>query len=258
MKLIQSKDNPGYKQLVRVAAGKVQGQILLEGVHLCQEWLRHQGQPLCAVFDVSKLQRSFELQALADAVHDQTRMGLDAALWAKLSAVAGEGQGVCFLVTPPKPELPVRITQNCLWLDRVQDPGNLGTLLRTAAAVGVRQVYISSGSASAWSSKALRSAQGAHFALDVFENLDLVKLVSCLDIPLAVTTLAGGEALYDASLPAACAWLAGNEGQGVSTGLQALAALRVFIPQAPAVESLNVAVAMAVCMYEQLRQHRPQ
>lgn len=258
MKFIQSRDNGAYKQLVRLAAGKVRDELLLEGVHVCQEWLRHQGQPLSAVFDADKLQRSHELQALASRLDDSACLCLEASLWMKLSAVAGEGQGVFFRVKVPRPPLPARISRNCLWLDRIQDPGNLGTLLRTAAAVEIGQVFISSGSASAWSPKALRSAQGAHFALDIYENLDLQTLAACLDIPLAVTTLEGGVALYDTRLPPACAWLAGNEGQGVCPELQALAGLKVFIPQAPAVESLNVGVAMAVCMYEQWRQHRCQ
>ncbi|MGE4125711.1 MAG: TrmH family RNA methyltransferase [Pusillimonas sp.] len=256
MKLIQSRDNPAFRHLVRVVAGKVRGQVVLEGVHVCQEWLRHQGQPLCAVFDASKLAQSIELQALADALDDSACLSIDAALWAKLSTVAGAGQGVCFQVSTPVPELPAQISENCLWLDRIQDPGNLGTLMRTAAAVGIRQVFISPGSASAWSSKVLRSAQGAHFALDIFENADLSGLVTRLEVALAVTTLDGGTPLYDTTLPAACAWLAGNEGQGVDARLQDLATLRVFIPQTPAVESLNVGVAMAVCLYEQVRQHR--
>lgn len=256
MKPIQSKDNPRFKQWLKIASGKVSGQLLLEGIHLCQEWLRHQGQPQCALFDVAKHSASSEMLQLANDVDADLQFGLDHQLWSRLSSVAGEGQGVSFIVSAPKPVLPDRLSENCLWLDRVQDPGNLGTLLRTAAAVGIRQVFVGRGSAGVWSSKVLRSAQGAHFALQIFEDLDLSELCGRLDVPLAVTTLEGGQPLFDVQLPRACAWLAGNEGQGVDRVLQEAAQLRLFIPQAPSVESLNVGVAMAVCLYEQVRQHR--
>ncbi len=165
------------------------------------------------------------------------------------------GQGVYFVATLHEPEKPDHITQNCLWLDRVQDPGNMGTLLRTAAAAGVIQIYLSSGCVSAWSPKVLRSAQGAHFALTLFEHMDLVQLREQLDVPLVATALTRGISLYKVALPACCAWLVGNEGQGVAPDLLALADLNVFIPQAPGVESLNVAVAAAICLFEQRRRY---
>lgn len=256
MKHLQSRDNPQYKQLLRIAAGKARDQVLLEGVHLCEEWLRHQGGPLRAVFDADRLAQSTSLQRLAQHIEPATGLTLDATLYARLSQVAGQGQGVCFVVNRLSPNLPLSIVDNVLWLDRVQDPGNLGTLLRTAAAVGIRQVFVSEGSVSAWSPKVLRSAQGAHFALQVFEHVDLLALCERLRVPLVATALEHGQMLYGLSLPKACAWLAGNEGQGVDPALLARADLRVFIPQSDAVESLNVGVATAVCLYEQLRQHQ--
>lgn len=256
MKHLQSRDNPQYKQLLRVAAGKTRDQVLLEGVHLCEEWLRHQGAPLRAVFDADRLAHSVPLQRLAQHIEPATGLTLDTTLYGRLSQVAGQGQGVCFVVNRLSPNLPPSIDGNVLCLDRVQDPGNLGTLLRTAAAVGIRQVFVSEGSVSAWSPKVLRSAQGAHFALQVFEHVDLLALCNRLRVPLVATALEQGQMLYDLNLPKACAWLAGNEGQGVDPALLARADLRVFIPQSDAVESLNVGVATAVCLYEQLRQHQ--
>lgn len=256
MKHLQSRDNPQYKQLLRVSAGKVSDQVLLEGVHLCEEWLRHQGLPVWAVFDAERLAQSAALQRLAKHIDADTGLTLDDALYPRLSQVAGQGQGVCFVVKRPSPDLPASISGNVLWLDRVQDPGNLGTLLRTAAAVGIKQVFVSEGSVSAWSPKVLRSAQGAHFVLQVYEHLDLHALCERLRVPLVATALEQGQMLYSLELPKACAWLAGNEGQGVDPALLARADLRVFIPQSDAVESLNVGVATAVCLYEQLRQHQ--
>lgn len=254
MKHISSRDNPFYKRLHRLIDGKRAGEAVLEGVHLCQEWLRHQGLPQAALFDSSKLDVDGELAELAQALPESSRVSCEPALVRGLSQV-GHGQGVYFLVAVPELLPPARIAENCLWLDRVQDPGNLGTLLRTAAAAGVAHAYLSTGCASAWAPKVLRSAQGAHFAMAVYEHLDLAQLRQRLDVPLLATALQGGVPLYDAVLPERCAWLIGNEGQGVEPALLGLADMRVFIPQEPGVESLNAAVAAAICLFEQRRRY---
>lgn len=252
MKHISSRDNPLYKQLHKLAQGRRGSEAMLEGVHLCQEWLRHKGLPQAALFDAEKLASSGELADLARALPESSRVSCEPALMRGLSQV-GHGQGVYFLVDVPEPALPDRIAENCLWMDRIQDPGNMGTLLRTAAAAGITRSFLSIGCASAWAPKVLRSAQGAHFAMAIHEHADLARLRRQLDIPLVATTLEGGMPLYEADLPTHCAWLIGNEGQGVEPALLALADMRVFIPQAPGVESLNAAVAAAICLFEQRR-----
>lgn len=265
MKRLSSRANPLYKRLQRLAAGQAEraeppgaaGQVvLLEGIHLCQAWLEHQGAPEMALFDEDKLESNPEVHALAQAVTSSAIQAvvLGAALAKGLSQVP-HGQGVFFLVRAPMPVMPQIIDGNSLWLDRVQDPGNVGTLLRTAAAAGIRAAYLSSTCASAWSPKVLRSAQGAHFVMRIYENVNLVQAASRLHVPLLVTALEGAEPLYATPLPRQAAWVAGNEGGGVSPELLALAHRRVFIPQMPGVESLNVAAAMAVCLFEQVRQH---
>src|SRR5690606_18830011 len=112
--------------------------------------------------------------------------------------------------------------------------------------------------ASAWSPKVLRSAQGAHFVMTIYEHADLAALRSRLAVPLIATALEGAQSLYDTALPAECAWVFGNEGQGVDAALLVQADLRVFIPQIAEVESLNVAVAAGVCLFEQRRVHGAQ
>ncbi|TEA77633.1 TrmH family RNA methyltransferase [Allopusillimonas ginsengisoli] len=257
MKYISSRDNAVFKYLSRVAAGKHgvgEGrQVLLEGTHLCQAWLRFQGPPERAIFDDSRLAESKELQALAQSLDTAICIACDERLARNLSQVE-HGQGVYFLVTPPNPGVPDRIDHLCLWLDRIQDPGNVGTLLRTAAAVGIEHAYLSVGTASAWSAKVLRSAQGAHFVMQIHERVDLLGACDRLAVPLIATALNEAVALYDLALPERCAWLLGNEGQGVAPQLLAQAKTRVFIPQAEGVESLNVAVAAGVCLFEQRRQ----
>lgn len=253
MKHISSRDNPKYKQFVRLAAGRRGEHILLEGVHLCQEWLRHQGVPDAALFDLQRLQHDPELAQLAALLPDGVAASCEHALARRLSQVQ-EGQGVYFMAQAPAPPLPDAIQGQSLWLDRVQDPGNLGTLLRTAAAAGVDQAFLSAGCAGAWSPKVLRSAQGAHFSMRLYEEVDLSLLHDSLRTPLLATSLENAGSLYDEPLPRKCAWLMGNEGQGVAPALLRLADRRVFIPQAAGVESLNVAAAAAICLFEQRRQ----
>ncbi|GAB2904417.1 TrmH family RNA methyltransferase [Paralcaligenes ginsengisoli] len=254
MKHISSRGNPQYKRLARLVAGKRDSHIVLEGIHICQTWLSHYGEPDLALFDIERLQHGKELSQLAQAMSSRVALTCEARLMHSLSQVE-HGQGVYFLVAAPQPVPPASIDENCLWLDRIQDPGNVGTLLRTAAAAGIQHVYLSEGTASAWSPKVLRSAQGAHFSLSIYEHADLQVEYKKLAIPLIATALAQGESVYSQPLPARCAWLVGNEGQGVHAALLTLADRRVFIPQAAGVESLNVAVAAAICLFEHRRQH---
>lgn len=254
MKHIGSRDNRRYKQLMRFADGKdADSSIVLEGVHLCRAWLQHVGPPEQALFDAERLQTVPELIELASDLPDAVCATCAPRLARGLSRVQN-GQGVYFVVAPLSPAVPARIDHNGLWLDRVQDPGNLGTLLRTAAAAGIKHAYLSVGCASAWSQKVLRSAQGAHFVMAIYEQLDLRVQRKNLTVPLIAAALEQSESLYAAPLPEKCAWLFGNEGQGIDSGLLRQSDRRVFIPQTEEVESLNVAAAAAICLFEQRRQ----
>lgn len=262
---ITSRQNDLFKQLKRLLQSGPErtehpewGPVaisVLEGVHLCQDWLRHCGQPEKAVFDSKRLQESPELQTLFAALESHCVVTMDATLLASLSPVA-KGQGVVFLVHRRIPEMPPHIDRSSIWLDRIQDPGNVGTLLRTAAASGIQHAYLSPECAGAWSPRVLRSAQGAHFAMTIYEQIDLRRARERLQIPLYATALAStAVSLYEAPLSTPCVWVFGNEGQGVAPDLLETADLCVYIPQAAAVESLNVGVAAGVCLFEQRRRH---
>lgn len=255
MKHIGSRDNPAIKALVRLAgaAGKRGVPVLLDGVHLCQAWQRHHGVPDQAVFDAERLSQP-DIAALAAAVPEARCLALEPRLMRALASVES-GQGVAFVVTPPTPSLPRAVDENCVLFDRIQDPGNVGTLLRTCAAAGIKRVFLATGTATAWSPKVLRSGQGAHFALAIHEHVDLLALMPSLDVPLVVTALDDAQALYAHRLPERCAWVFGHEGQGVAAPLLAAARLKLRIPHdVTAVESLNVGAAAAICLFEQRRQ----
>jgi len=263
---IRSRSNPLYKRLARLMKGRDpdsaascaadrRQSVMLEGIHLCQEWQRHRGRPALAVVDADVLAaRPPWLMALLDGLEASARVAMPASLLASLSPIAG-AQGVLFVATLVTPSPPGRIQGDSVWLDRIQDPGNVGTLLRTIAAAGLRQVLLSPGCAQVWSPRVLRAAQGAHFVLDLHEGVDLLPFCETLDIPLLAAALAPDAAsLYDLSLVPPCVWVFGNEGQGVDAALLARATQQVMIPQDAVQESLNVAVAAGVCLFEQRRQ----
>ena len=135
----------------------------------------------------------------------------------------------------------------------MQDPGNVGTLLRSAAAAGIQQIVCTKGSASLWSPRVLRAGMGAHFSLQTFENIQLEEILEQFKIPVYVTSSHRSTSLYAKDLSQPCVWILGNEGQGVSD--YALAhAEAVTIPQPGGQESLNVAIAGSVCFFEMVRQ----
>ena len=158
------------------------------------------------------------------------------------------GAAIGFLVDVPAAPAIDAVAASVV-LDRLQDAGNVGSILRSAAALGVAQVLALKGTAALWSPKVLRAGMGAHFALHLIEGLDETALAG-LRVPLVGTSSHGGSLLRDAALPRPCAWVFGHEGQGVSAALQARCTLTVRIPQPGGEESLNVAAAAAICLYE--------
>ncbi|MFJ3054288.1 TrmH family RNA methyltransferase [Herbaspirillum sp. NPDC087042] len=258
MKLITSKDNALFKDLKQLAsssqARRRAGQSLLDGVHLAQAWLQHRGAPqVCVVAESAQVHP--EVAAILMRCEEGRAQCLVLAdkLYDAVSTVEN-GVGLFFLVATPDPVAPKALKESAVLLDGLQDPGNLGSILRSAAAAGVRQVFCAPGTAAAWSPKVLRAGMGAHFVLDIFENVDLVALCASSRIPLLATSSHAAQTLYECDLSGPVAWLLGHEGQGVSPALQDAATQEVVIPHLGEMESLNVAAAAAVCLFEQVRQ----
>ncbi len=251
---ITSRDNPLLVRVRRLARdGSAYrslgglGQIWLEGDHLCAA-LRARGGAAAQAVITEEAWRDMALRELACWAGKVAIV--PAPLFAALSALESPA-GIGFVL-----DLPVAAAIDPLApsvvLDRVQDSGNVGSILRSAAAFGAAQVLALKGTAALWSPKVLRAGMGAHFALRLVEGLD-VEALAALQVPLVATSSHIGAALPDASLPAPCAWVLGHEGQGVSAALLQRCALQVRIPQPGGEESLNVAAAAAVCLYESLR-----
>ena len=244
--LISSRENALLKDLRRLAqdgtAYRKQGQVWLEGDHLCRAALLRGIQPSLAVFSESfwPLARTEWAQcAIKNVVVADP-------LFAAVSALESPARMGFLIGLPAAPALVANAPS--MVLDRVQDAGNVGSLLRSAAAFGFRQVIALKGTAALWSPKVLRAGMGAHFGLQLLEGLTPDDLAG-LSVPLLATSSHAGELLHRARLPWPCAWVLGHEGQGVSTELQARAALKVRIGQPGGEESLNVAAAGAICLH---------
>lgn len=259
MKHVTSRDNAFYKELKQLAtssqARRKAGRSLLDGVHLCQSWLELRGAPEHCVVSEGALANP-EVAAIVARVEAHGGVPVTALPDALFGAVSQVEHGVhiVFIVVSPVPGKAPGLVEPSVLLDGVQDPGNVGSILRSAAASGIKQVYCSPGTAFCWSPKVLRAAMGAHFVLDIFENVELAPLVRAARIPVLATSGYAAEQLYGLDLRRPVAWVLGHEGQGVSEELLALATHRVAVPHAGKVESLNVAACAAVCFFEGMRQ----
>lgn len=255
MKAIASRDNPAFKDLrdlMRDARRQRRdARTLIEGPHLVAAALDHGVVPdLVAVGEGALAQP--EIAALLTRLPAVPTLCLRDALFGGISELATPAGILARIAIPAAPaESPAG---DCLLLDAVQDAGNVGTLLRTAAAAGVRDVLLGPGCAGAWTPRVLRAAQGAHFALAIREQADLPAFLRGYPGISVATVARAGAALYDLDLAPPVAWLFGNEGAGLAPALAAAAKLRATIPLAAGSESLNVAAAAAVCLFEMRRQ----
>ncbi len=243
---ITSRANPFLKDLRRLAQDSVayrkQGQVWLEGDHLVAAAL-DRGRRLQTLVLAESAQASSPLPWREAA--DRTVVVADA-LWREFTALDTPARvGAVLAWAPAQSWRPDSAT---VVLDRVQDAGNVGAILRSAAAFGVTQVLAMQGSAALWSPKVVRAGMGAHFALDLFEAMRPEELAA-LQVPLLVTSSHEGQFLHTQQLPWPCAWVFGHEGQGVAPNLVARAARSVRIIQPGGEESLNVAAAAAICLH---------
>ena len=256
MKHITSRDNPLVRQLRALAESarerRESGQTVLDGVHLIEAALAA-GVPLRQLVVSEHGMNRAEIIALLDACPDVPTCLLPDGLFAQISPVDSPTGLLAVIAMPAEP---VRaLSDTVIGLDGVQDPGNLGTILRTAAAAGVKDVLLGTGCAQAWAPRVLRAGMGGHFRLRIRERINLV--VALQGFPGAIlATLPEDDtpSLFAQDLGGAVAWLFGAEGAGLSQDVAALATQGVRIPMPGPVESLNVGAAVAVCLFEQVRQ----
>ncbi|MDD3353653.1 RNA methyltransferase [Zoogloea sp.] len=257
MKRITSRDNPAVKLLHALATSSRErrktGQTLLDGAHLLAVALDCGVMPRQVVVSESGAQDA-EIRALLARCDPEGLIELPDRLFAHVSPVDSPSGVLAVIAQPGGEQLP--ITGSCIVLDGVQDPGNLGTILRTAAAAGILHVVLTPGCAQAWAPRVLRAGMGAHFGLILHEGVDASAALATFPGPILATDLQDSTDLYSLDLTGPVAWLFGSEGQGLSGPVRALATRRVRIPMPGGIESLNVGVAAGICLFEQVRQSR--
>jgi RNA methyltransferase, TrmH family len=266
---INARSNPWVQQWLRwqskASERKAAGAVWLEGEHLVAEALQRAAASHRFTVQQLVLPDTAEsrdlLQKLLEKQLDNAANTVASVVWLNPSVYAQ----LCSLNSSPSVCAEVRLLdstqvnfqQPAVVLDGLQDPGNVGTVLRLCAAFGINQVLLSQGCASAWGSKALRAGQGAQLAVNIIEDANLAQVYAgfaSAGVPIAATSLAAGsKALGQFSnneMRRAMVWVFGHEGQGISAQTQAAASHLVHIPMQGGFESLNVASAAAICLWQ--------
>lgn len=244
--LISSRENALLKELRKLSADNTAyrkaGRFWIEGDHLCSAALARGVVP--SVLAVSE---SFWPAAPVEYARAAIKtVVIPDALFREISGLESPAK-VGFVLDLPE-AVSIEPLAATVILDRVQDAGNVGSILRSAGAFGFCQVLALKGSAALWSPKVLRAGMGAHFGLRLIEGLELQDL-DALKVPLVVTSSHQGDLVQKLDLPHPCAWAMGHEGQGVSEALMAKASVFARIGQPGGEESLNVAAAAAICLH---------
>ncbi|MES2354867.1 MAG: RNA methyltransferase [Pseudomonadota bacterium] len=256
MKHISSRENPFFKNLIKLAQSsrerKKQGLTLIDGTHLIEVYRERVGLPQILVVSESGMQNR-EITTLLKKFAVLQPVVLDDGLFKDISNLVTPA-GVMAVIPTPQPEKIPEKLDLCLACEGVQDPGNLGSILRSAAAAGVQHIFLSKDCVSAWAPRVTRAGQGAHFLLSIHEGADLFSMARSFSGKVVATTLDTTVSLFDMDLTGALMLLIGNEGAGISAGLMAFANHKVKIPMPGGMESLNAAAAAAVCLFERVRQ----
>lgn len=255
MKHIASRDNPTFKQL-RLLAGDAHEQrnrqrTIIDGPHLVSAYRHRIGMPETLVVSESGLLNP-EIQGLVNLYNRLDTLVMRDTLFRELSGTTTPTGILAVIDIPDAPTGSIK--GDCILLDGVQDSGNVGSILRTAAAAGLHDIALGPGCAGAWTPRVLRAAQGAHFGLRIREHADLASIMRDFPGSTVATVALGGDSLYSLDLRGEVAWLFGSEGRGVSADLLSLATVGATVPLAAGTESLNVAAAAAVCLFESVRQ----
>jgi len=256
MKAIASRENAAFKALAKLASSAAERRrralSVIEGAHLLEACL-DAGHCLETVYVSRRAVETAEAERLLARAGDATAIVLADALFEAVSSVESPAGIIAVLPTPAGRAVPAD-ARFCLALEDLQDPGNVGTLLRSAAAAGVEHVLLSPGCAFAWSPKVLRAGQGAHFALNIVEGADFAAFLATFRGRSVALAGEAKDSLYETDLRGPIAFLVGNEGAGLSAALVGAATLQVRIPMPGRAESLNAGVAGSIALFEAVRQ----
>jgi len=258
MSVLRSRANPRVRRWQRLMrdprARRAEGRALIEGPHLVGAYLDSGGRPAAVIVSESGGAKR-EIEELVRRAGVAPVVLSDAVF--RAIADADTPQGLAAEIVLPSGQLSLQDSQGSVLLDGIQDAGNVGAILRCAAAFGVRDMLVGPGCADPWSPKVLRAGMGAHFALRLGASRNPVADLDRFAGTVAFTVPRGGVPIADADLKGRILWIFGAEGAGIRGELAMRADVRVTIPMPGAAESLNVAAAAAICFYERSRQLQP-
>ena len=246
--LLSARDNPLLQRIRKLGADpgayRKAGEVWLEGDHLVSAALSRGWSLQTLVLTESAWRERLDWQDWSSRA--RRTVCVPEALMKSLSTLESPVRVGALVAAPVAQDIAPDVFS--LVLDRLQDAGNVGSILRSAAAFGVRQVLAIKGTAALWSPKVLRAGMGAHFGLTLIEGLT-PEALAALQVPMLATSSHAGLVLGQAVLPHPCAWVLGHEGRGIDPALMARCAHTVSIPQPGGEESLNVAAAAAICLF---------
>jgi TrmH family RNA methyltransferase len=256
MERLSSRQNAHFKQARKLAASARErnktGQILLDGTRLIGAYAAQFGLGEATLLISEEGANRLDIQRILQSTPPRHAYVLASELFADITQVEAP-EGITAIAGIPRVGAKSSDDFRIL-LDGVQDPGNLGGLLRTAAAAGATSAHLTKGCADPWSPRSLRGGMGAQFVLPLRERVDLVTALAGFRGTVLGTSPRAKQMIYEVDLSGPVAMIFGSEGRGLGEQEQALATHLVHIPMAGKVESLNVAAAAAVCCFERLRQ----
>jgi TrmH family RNA methyltransferase len=256
MKTVASRDNPSFKAISKLVSSAAErrktGMSVLDGVHLLGAFLDAGGKPEEVMVSEAGL-ADREIQRLLARAKGARVTELTDALFDSISTVETP-TGVIAAVRTPHAHPPGVDAKLVLMLEDIQDPGNVGTLLRSAAAAGAEHVLLSPQCAFAWSPKVLRAAMGAHFSTNIVERADLADFLLRYKGQSVALAGDGDKSLYALDLKKPTALVIGNEGAGLTRDILEAATIRARIPMPGRIESLNAATAGSIALFEAVRQ----
>lgn len=251
---ISSKDNLLIKKVVKLAKDtKLRNKeklALISGKHLVEEAIRH-GRLQALLIDISSKE---QYEDLLQIVQLEVVYLLSEKLIDKINLLDSSNDIVGLINIEDLDLREGLYEEDCLILENIQDPGNLGTILRSCAAIGIKNIILSEDCVDIYNPKVLRSSQGIQFGLNIYRNIDLMYFVNKCNQQLVITTPHATKSIYDFNLTRPTAFIFGNEGMGVTRALNKIVNSRVKIPMAEGIESINVAMAVTVCLFEMYRQ----
>lgn len=230
---------------------KAEGLAWCEGLHLSIEVLKKAPDTVSEIWLPEGLWNNAEWQEHSMLADHVDTFEVPDSLYKKLSGLPSP-TGPTVFFKPTQTAQQIGKSDHWVILDCIQDPGNLGTMLRTCAAAGIKHIGLTNGSAWPWGEKALRAGMGAQWGVNLVEE---TKIPAFENHQVLATHLSEQSvSLFDCDLTKPTVWVFGNEGQGVSENWISRANASIRIPQAKGVESLNVAASCAVVLFEQMRQ----